>query len=208
MTRTGGTGAKYIAFEGTEGAGKSTVVRRVAGELRRRGLDVVTVREPGGTPVGEAIRAILLDGHLVPGARAEASLFAAARAQLIAEIVVPALERGAWVLSDRSAYSSLAYQAGGRGLPFDEVHRLNDIAIGGVWPDVAVLLRVDRVRGLDRQSAGDRIGDEDAAFHDAVIAAFDGLAALEPERFVVVDAGNELDHVVADVLERLPMPDA
>ncbi len=196
---------KYIAFEGTEGAGKSTVVRRVAAHLRDRGIDVVTVREPGGTKVGEAIRAILLDGHLVPQARAEATLFAAARAQLIAEVVLPALERGAWVLSDRSAYSSLAYQAGGRGLPLDEVRRLNDIALGGIWPQVAVLLRVDRSRGLGRQATGDRIGDEGADFHDAVIAAFDALAALEPDRFVVVDAGNDLDDVVADVVDRLDL---
>lgn len=198
---------KYIAFEGTEGAGKSTVVRMVATHLRDRGIDVVTVREPGGTAVGEAIRAILLDGHLVPLARAEASLFAAARAQLVAEVVRPALDRGAWVLSDRSAYSSLAYQAGGRGLPLDEVRRLNDIALGGTWPDIAVLLRVDRMRGLGRQAAGDRIGDEDAAFHDAVIAAFDALAALEPERFITVDAGRDLDEVVPDVLAGLQLTD-
>lgn len=194
---------RYIAFEGMEGAGKSTVVRRVANHLRDRGLDVVTVREPGGTEVGEAIRAILLDGRLVPLARAEAALFAAARAQLIAEVVVPARERGAWVLSDRSAYSSLAYQAGGRGLPLDEVRRLNDIALGGTWPDVAVLLRIDRARGLERQADGDRIGDEDDAFHDAVVNAFDALAMLEPDRFVVVDASRHVDDVVRDVLERL-----
>lgn len=198
---------KYIAFEGTEGAGKSTVVRRVAEVLTSRNIDVVTVREPGGTAVGEAIRAILLDGHLVPLDRAEASLFAAARAQLIAEVVLPALDRGAWVLSDRSAYSSLAYQAGGRGLPFDEVHRLNDIAIGGTWPDVAVLLRVDRRRGLGRQAEGDRIGDEAADFHDAVITAFDAIAALEPDRFMVVDASRSLDDVVDDVVDRLGLSD-
>ena len=197
--------SKYIAFEGMEGAGKSTVVRRVADHLRERGFDVVTVREPGGTGVGEAIRSILLDGGLVPLARAEAALFAAARAQLIAEVVLPALERGAWVLSDRSAYSSLAYQAGGRGLPFDEVRRLNDIALGGTWPDVAVLLRIDRASGLERQANGDRIGDEDAAFHDAVVGAFDALAMLEPDRFVVVDAARGIDDVVRDVLERLEL---
>ena len=207
MSETGAAPAKYIAFEGTEGAGKSTVVRRVAEVLRSRDVDVVTVREPGGTDVGEAIRAILLDGDLVPLDRAEASLFAAARAQLIAEVVRPALDRGAHVLSDRSAYSSLAYQAGGRGLPLDEVRRLNDIAIGGTWPDIAVLLRVDRTRGLERQAAGDRIGDEAAEFHDAVVAAFDGLAALEPDRFVVVDADRPLDAVVATVVERLGFAD-
>lgn len=197
---------RYIAFEGTEGAGKSTVARRVAEHLRSTGADVVAVREPGGTKVGEAIRAILLDGHLVPLARAEATLFAAARAQLVAEVVLPAVERGAWVISDRSAYSSLAYQAGGRGLPLDEVRRLNDIALGGMWPDTAVLLRVDRSSGLARQATGDRIGDEDVDFHDAVVDAFDALATLEPERFVVIDATRDIDTVVADVIARLELP--
>ena len=124
----------------------------------------------------------------------------------MAEIVLPAVERGAWVISDRSAYSSLAYQAGGRGLPLDEVRRLNDIALGGTWPEAAVLLRVDRSSGLARQATGDRIGDEDAAFHDAVVAAFDALAALEPDRFVVVDATQDIDAVVAEVIARLDLP--
>ena len=112
--------ARYIAFEGVEGAGKSSVAVAVVDRLRARGLDVVSVREPGGTDVGEAIRAILLEGREHPLPRAEAALFAAARAQLIAERVRPALEEGSWVVSDRSAYSSLAYQAGGRGIPLDE----------------------------------------------------------------------------------------
>ena len=194
---------RYVAFEGAEGAGKSTIVQRVADVLKARGDSVVTVREPGGTPVGEAIRSILLDGELHPLPRSEAALFAAARAQLVADVVVPALDRGEWVLSDRSAYSSLAYQAGGRDLPLEEIWRLNDIALDGVWPGVVVLLRVPSDVGLRRQAVGDRIGDEGDAFHDAVVGTFDRLAEAEPDRFRVVDASRSLDSVVDEVLQAL-----
>jgi dTMP kinase len=203
MDRDHVTSPRYIAFEGAEGAGKSSVVAMVGERLAARGDRVVTVREPGGTPVGEAVRSILLDGHLHPGARSEATLFAAARAQLVSEVVLPALEDGAWVLSDRSVYSSLAYQAGGRGLPLDEVRTLNDLALGGVWPHRVVLLRVDRSVGLGRQDSGDRIGDESEEFHDAVVEAFDALAAAEPDRFTVVDATRGIDEVGDTVMVAL-----
>ena len=194
---------RYIAFEGVEGAGKSTVMAPVADHLREAGMSVVVVREPGGTEVGEHIREILLDGRHQPSARAEATLFAAARAQLIIEKVTPALESGSWVLSDRSAYSSLAYQAIGRGLDLDEIYRLNDIALGGVWPDVVVLLRLDAEAGLSRQAVGDRIGDEPRAFHIRVARAFDMLAEREPDRFVVVDASAPPGEVLARALEAI-----
>lgn len=195
--------ARYIAFEGVEGAGKSTVARRVAESLEARGDRVIVVREPGGTEAGERIRDVLLtmDHDVTP--RAEAALFAASRAQLIAETVSPALAEGAWVLSDRTAYSSLAYQAGGRGIPIDEVWTLNDIALGGVWPDAVVLLRLNPADGLSRQEEGDRIGDEAAAFHARVADAFDDLAAGEPDRFVVVDASLPIEDVVAAVVDGL-----
>lgn len=194
---------RYVAFEGVEGAGKSTVVAQVAEHLRSSGTSVVVVREPGGTQVGEAIREILLGGDHQPSARAEASLFAAARAQLIVEKVSPALEAGSWVLSDRSAYSSLAYQAIGRGLDLDQIRRLNDIALGGVWPDLVVLLRIEAEAGLSRQAVGDRIGDEPRVFHARVADAFDMLAEHEPDRFVVVDASAPSSDVVADVIVAL-----
>ena len=195
--------ARYIAFEGVEGAGKSTIARRVAEHIEVGGDRVVLVREPGGTEAGERIRDVLLtmDHEVAP--RTEAALFAASRAQLIEETVAPALADGAWVLSDRTAYSSLAYQAGGRGIPLDEVWTLNDIALGGQWPDVVVLLRLDPSDGLSRQSEGDRIGDEAAEFHERVASAFDGLAVSEPERFVVVDASLPIDEVVASVIDGL-----
>ena len=133
----------YIAFEGVEGAGKSTVVRMLAERLRSEGHEVVEVREPGGTRLGDAIRGLLLDGDSPMAPWAEASLFAAARAQLAAEVVGPAIERGAWVLSDRTVYSSLAYQGGGRRLGLEEVRTLNALALDGTWPDLVVWLDVD-----------------------------------------------------------------
>ncbi len=188
------------AIVDTRGAGKSSVSIGVAAALETAGYPVVLVREPGGTPAGEAIRSVLLDGDVDPGPWSEAALFAAARAELVSKRVVPALERGAWVVSDRSAYSSLAYQAGGRGLPLDRVRMLNDIAIGGVWPGRVVLLRLDATDGLARQAVGDRIGDEGDEFHRSVAQAFDDLADAEPGRFVVIDASQSLVDVVDEVM--------
>jgi dTMP kinase len=195
--------ARYIAFEGIEGAGKSTVALRVAGHLRASGADVTAVREPGGTLVGERIRRILLEDEEGPVPLAEAALFAASRAQLIHDVVKPALATGGWVLSDRSAYSSLAYQAIGRGLGLDAIRELNNIAIDGVWPDRVALLRLEASDGLARQAVDDRIGGEGEAFHRSVADAFDQLAAAEPERFVIVDATMSIDEVVAASIEAL-----
>ena len=194
---------RYIAFEGIEGAGKTTVANRVARVLEDHGHHVVRVREPGGTDVGEHIREVLLAGDHQPLAMTEAVLFAAARAQLVTEKVNPALAVGSWVLTDRSAYSSLAYQAGGRGLDLDDVRTLNDIAIGGTWPDTVVLLRADPEIGLGRQKVGDRIGDEKLEFHREVADTFDALAAVEPDRFVVVNASLPLEDVVAQTITAL-----
>ena len=191
----------YIAFEGIEGAGKSTVAAGVADLLDDGTRRVVRVREPGGTSTGERIRRILLDGEDSPGRWAEALLFAAARAQLAEEIVGPALQSDAWVISDRSVYSSLAYQGGGRGLGIDQVRAVNAPGLGTVWPARVVLLRIDPGTGLERQHVADRIGAEGVAFQQRVADAFDALAAAEPDRFLVVDAGQPLD-VVVDVAYR------
>lgn len=198
-----GLADRYIAFEGIEGAGKSTVAREVARHLADSGREVLAVREPGGTDLGERVREILLGDGEPPAPLAEAALFAASRAQLIHTVVRPALEAGRWVIADRSAYSSLAYQGIGRGLGLENVRTLNDIAIGGLWPGRVVLLRLATAEGLARQVVDDRIGGEELPFHEAVANGFDVLAGAETDRFVVVDASQPVSDVVIETIERL-----
>ena len=186
----------YIAFEGIEGAGKSTVAERVGARLEADGLQVVRVREPGGTTVGESIRQILLSHELAPEPWTEALLFSAARAQLATEIVGPALEDGAWVLSDRTVYSSLAKQGAGRTLGIEEVRSVNEPGLLGIWPSMVILLAVEPDEGLARQAIGDRIGDEGVRFQQAVADGFAAVAASEPDRFVIIDTSAPLDEVV------------
>jgi len=196
----------YLAFEGVDGAGKTTVARTVADRLEEQGRDVLWVREPGGTAVGEAIRHILLDSTDRLDPWSEALLFSAARSQLAAEVIGPALEEGRTVVSDRCVYSSLAYQGAGRGLGVDEVRAVNEAGLGGVWPDTIVLLRLDPERGLEREDESDRISVEGVDLQRQVARAYDQLAAAEPERFVVLDAALPIDEVVnqamAEVGER------
>ena len=193
----------YIALEGIEGTGKSTIAVRLAEYLEKRGIDVLRVREPGGTTTGERIRHVLLDpgGSVAPWS--EALLFAAARAQLARELVGPALESGRWVVSDRSVYSSLAYQGGGRGLGVTTVRSVNEPGLGEVWPEMVILLRLDPVTGLARQEDADRIGSEGVEFQAAVAQAFDDLAALEQDRFVVVDAAGDVETVWHTVIKHV-----
>lgn len=195
--------ARYVAFEGIEGAGKTTIALRVAEALRGGGAEAVTVREPGGTPAGERIRDILLDPEAELGAWAEALLFSAARAQLARDVVGPALRSGQWVISDRSVYSSLAYQGGGRELGVAAVRALNEPGLEGVWPDLVVVLQVAPRMGLERQHVADRIGAEGVEFQRRVAETFADLAQSEPDRFVTVDASQPLDAVVHDVLGAL-----
>ncbi len=187
---------RYVAFEGVDGAGKSTVAQRVAEGLIGAGHEVVAVREPGGTKTGEAVREILLGTKSDPDIWAEALLFAAARSQLATEIIGPALVAEKIVVSDRSVYSSLAYQGAGRGLGIESVRRVNEAGLQGVWPDTVVLLRVAPARGLEREDEADRISIEGLELQESVAAAYDELAAGEPERFVVVDAELGVDEVV------------
>lgn len=194
---------RYVAFEGPEGAGKSTVLHLVAAELVAAGHEVVTVREPGGTDLGEGIRDLLLHGPAMT-AWAEALLFAAQRSQLAEEIVRPALARGAWVLSDRSVYSSLAYQGHARQLGVSEVRLVNEAGLGGTWPDTVVLLRTDPAEGLLRQRIHDRIGGEGLEFQRAVAAGYEFLATADPGRFLVVEVdGRSVGEVATDVYRGL-----
>jgi dTMP kinase len=191
---------RYLAVEGVDGAGKTTVTAAVVAALEARGEEVLLVREPGGTPTGEAIRRILLHSDESVAAWTEAMLFAASRAQLAAELVGPALDRGAVVVSDRTVYSSLAYQGGARGLGIDLVRRVNEAGLQGVWPDKVLLLEVDPAAGLDREDGADRISVEGVALQAKVAAAYAVLAAEDPDRFEVVDASLPIDEVIARVL--------
>ncbi|MDX1689567.1 MAG: dTMP kinase [Acidimicrobiia bacterium] len=186
---------RYVAVEGVDGAGKTTVARRVVEALGATG-DVRFVREPGGTPTGEAIRDVLLDRDGVVAPWTEALLFAAGRAQLAAEVVGPALEAGALVVSDRTVYSSLAYQGGARGLGLGTVRAVNEAGLQGVWPDLVVLLRVDPAEALAREDDADRISVEGLELQRRVADAYEALARAEPDRFVIVDARRPIDDVV------------
>jgi dTMP kinase len=189
---------RYLALEGVEGAGKSTVAAAIEQRLRGRGESVVRVREPGGTELGEEIRRLLLhSGDMSPWA--EAALFAAARAQLVAEIVAPALAGGSWVISDRSYYSSLAYQGGARGLGIDAVRRLNEAVLGGCLPDVVIVLDVDPAIGLRREDGIDRISAAGLAFQQAVAACYLELAADDP-KVTVVEAIGTPDSIADRIL--------
>jgi dTMP kinase len=196
-----GEPGRLVAFEGVEGAGKSTQLDLLRCELERRGREVVVTREPGGTPAGERVREVLLDPGVELHPRAEALLFAAARAQLVEQVIRPALERGAVVLCDRYLDSSLAYQGSGRGLGRAPVEEVNRFATGGLLPHLVVLLDLDPADGLARRrGARDRIEVEDLAFHRRVRDAFRELAAGDPGRFAVVDAAGPVDRVAAEVL--------
>ncbi len=197
----------FVVFEGGEGAGKSTQVNRLASALRAEGRDVVVTREPGATDVGARIRGLVLDKSEAPSPRAEALLYAADRAHHVATVVRPALARGAVVISDRYVDSSLAYQGAGRTLPVSEISWLSSWATGGLKPDLVVLLDVDPNVGLGRvDSRGmgtDRLESESRAFHERVRYAFLDLAAADPRRYLVLDAGRPVDEISAAVLARL-----
>lgn len=196
------TRGRYLALEGVEGAGKSTMARALAAELEELGRDVVMVREPGGTPLGEEVRRLLLHSDDMC-AWAEALLFAAQRAQLAAEVVGPALAAGRWVISDRSYYSSLAYQGAARGLGVETVRQVNEAGLDGVLPDLVVVLDVDPAVGLGRQHVDDRIGGQGVAFQEAVAEGFRRLAAAEPGKVVIVDASVPIASVVDDVMRHI-----
>jgi dTMP kinase len=196
-----------ITIEGLDGAGKTTLVAGLSAALEARGRQVLVLREPGGVEVSERIRALVKDPALDVDPRTEALLYAAARAQLVAEQLRPLLERGRWILLDRFVDSSLAYQGAGRGLGVEEIRALNAFATGGLAPDRTLLLRIDPAVGRGRLSG--RGGEEDRlersgdAFFAAVAAAYDALAAAEPERIAVLDAAQPPEAVLADALAAL-----
>src|SRR3954470_21323639 len=198
---------RLITVEGIDGAGKTTLVTALERELAARGRPVTVLREPGGVELSERIRTLVKDPALHVEPRAEALLYAAARAQLAAEALLPRLAAGEWLLVDRFVDSSLAYQGGGRALGVAEVAAINDFATGGLRPDRTLLLRIDPDAGLARAGArggaAARLEREAGAFFAATAAAYDTLAAAEPGRFAVLDASAPPERVLADALSAL-----
>ena len=190
----------FVTFEGVEGCGKSTQLALAAERLRRAGNDVVTTREPGGTPIAEKIRAVLLDAaHTALEPVAEWLLIEAARSQHVREVLRPALARGAFVLCDRFADSTEAYQVGGRGLDPTLVAALDERVREGLAPDLTLLFDLAPAEGLSRarrrDSGAGRFEAADLAFHERVRAAFLAIARREPDRVAVVPAGGAVDAV-------------
>ncbi|HYY95720.1 MAG TPA: dTMP kinase [Pyrinomonadaceae bacterium] len=204
--------AAFITFEGIDGCGKSTQMRMLASELRLRGLEVVTTREPGGTPLGTQVRKVLLDTEEQVDPLAELLLYAADRAQHVRTFVRPALDSGHVVLSDRYADATAAYQGAGRGFPSELISELIALATGGLMPDLTLIfdLTVDESqrRAQRRVRKGiqqDRLDAEDAAFHTRVRDAYLKIAAAEPERVRVVDASGSVQETHSQVM-RIVMP--
>jgi dTMP kinase len=203
---------KFISLEGGEGSGKSTQCKALAAALRARGIDVVETREPGGSGGAEKIRGLLLEGADEQwGAKAEALLFAAARADHVEKTIGPALAAGRWVVTDRFVDSSLAYQGGAGGLGIEAVRAINRFAIGDCFPDRTLVLASDegaeRARARDGGSS-DRIGGRGADYHQKVDLAFRLIAAEEPERVRLVDAsgspGEVTERLLGEVADLLP----
>lgn len=200
----------FVTFEGGDGAGKTTQSELLGAWLEAQGYEVVRTREPGGTALGTEVRRILLHGGDEIGAvhaRAEALLYAADRAQHVAQLVRPALERGAVVVQDRYIDSSLAYQGAGRVLEVSEVRQLSEWASGGLWPELTVLLDVDpdtaAARRQSRGGAADRLEAEAVEFHAAVRAGFLGFAAAEPGRYLVLDAAQPAEELSEQIIDRV-----
>ncbi|MFM7231265.1 MAG: dTMP kinase [bacterium] len=193
----------FVTFEGGEGSGKSTQVTRLADRLRESGLDPFVTREPGGTPLAEAIRGLLLDRTHQPQPVTEALLMVAARSELVATAVRPALAAGRVVLCDRYGDSTLAYQGGGRGLDAAALADWNRIATGGLVPDLTLLFDVPHELGLARRAGAagtaNRLDLEAASFHARVRTRYLELAAAEPERWIVLDASRAPEVLEAEV---------
>jgi dTMP kinase len=198
----------FITLEGPEGGGKTVIAKRLVEELTRRGHVVRSTREPGGTRLGERVRGIVLEQSADDRAaaidrRADALLFNAARAQLVAEVIRPALDRGEVVLCARYADSTLAYQGYGAGLPLDELRALAAVATGDLKPDLTILLDVPPEIGIGRKTGASRNRFEssfDLAFHERVRAGFLALAGQEPDRFRVIDSSRRIGAVIPEVV--------
>ncbi len=194
---------KFLTIEGTEGVGKSTNLAFVRDWLTARGLEVIVTREPGGTPLAEEVRGLLLSKRDEPvDETAELLLVFAARAQHLAQVIKPALARGAWVLSDRFTDATYAYQGGGRGLSKAVIEQLEQLVQGDLRPDLTLILDIDVELGLNRarqRGELDRFESETIGFFERVRAAYRQRAHVAPERYALVDAGKTLPEVQAEI---------
>jgi dTMP kinase len=193
--------AKFVSFEGIDGCGKSTLLNDLVGWLDENSIPLIKTREPGGTRIGEKIRELLLDPSFENvNEQAEVLLYSASRAQLVHEVVHPALRAGKWALVDRYIDATLAYQGFGRGLKLDPLRDLQDWATGGLWPDVTILLDCDidvaSSRMIARSGTTDRIEKENRHFHERVRAGYLELARSAPDRFIVLDGNRPLHEVI------------
>jgi dTMP kinase len=203
-------GGTFITFEGIDGCGKSTQMRLLASELRMRGLEVVTTREPGGTPLGKRLRTVLLDPQIEVDPLAELLLFAADRAQHVRTLLKPAIDSGGIVLSDRYADATAAYQGAGRSFTTEMIANVIALATGGLKPDLTLIFDLPVAECLSRTSRRtedetnnktDRLDAEDAAFHTRVRDAYLQLAANEPDRVRIIDASGSINETHERVLE-------
>ncbi|MGC9967658.1 MAG: dTMP kinase [Syntrophobacteraceae bacterium] len=200
--------AKFISFEGIDGCGKSTLMEQLSNWLSMAGIPCIKTREPGGTPIGEKIREILLDpASSDMSGRAEVLLYSASRAQLADQVIIPAMKGGAWVLTDRFVDATFAYQGFGRGFDLERLRMIQEWTTKDMWPDRTILLdcgidialaRLGARNGVDR----DRIEQENCIFHQKVRDGYLALAQKEPERFLVLDASKPLVEVIAEFYER------
>ena len=182
----------YLAFEGIDGSGKSSLIRSLSEILTSQNIDNKIVREPGGTKVGEGIRELLLSHEYDVDALTEALLFCSQRSQLVTEIIKLEINKGTKILSDRSAYSSVAYQGVGRGLGYETIYQLNDIAVNSYWPEKVVLLDIDPTISLSRQRVADRIGSDKVDFFKKVREGYLRLAEEFENNFLIINAEEDL----------------
>ncbi len=198
-----GINGLFITLEGGEGAGKSVQLEALAAELSGQGPNIVTTREPGGTPLGERLREVLLDVDSEFDPLAEAMLFAAARTELVATVIKPAMDRGDFVNCDRYSDSTVAYQGYASEVDLMSIGQLNQIATGGLLPDLTVLLDLPVEDGLRRSGGSDRFKSKESAFHERVRKGYLALAEHDTERWLVVDATQERVAITSQIVERI-----
>lgn len=196
---------KFVTIEGPDGAGKTTQVKKISDYLKSRGFKVLVTREPGGTPLGEKLREVLLTSEgESPVPEAEALIYAASRAQLVKKVIEPALDKGFIILCDRFVDSSLAYQGWARGLGIEELARINGWFLQDIWPDLTIVLDIDPAQSLNRLSGKkDRLENETLDFHRKVREGFLKLKDLYPQRIKIVDAAQNPDAIFKTILLEL-----